>query len=267
MSMSMLGEAATGYYGLGISLIAPLILIPQAVGQVLYPKINEGIGNNANPKEMRLLVVTSAHALSIFLPAVIGALILIAPAIFHHVFPKYVPGLGSAQILILGSFFICLVRNGVNFLIATDRQYLLLKYVAISLITTVIGNLVLIRLGMGIEGIAISTAFSGALLTSLVWKSVFRGMGCDVRGQWKEIFDLYLPYIVLIALLGVPIMLIPGLLCLTDVGSFWHTAVFLGLYSGLVLLIPPLRQRLKEIYHLAILNIRARSQKVVRGIL
>jgi hypothetical protein len=67
--------------------------------------------------------------------------------------------------------------------------------------------------------------------------------------------------------LGVLIMLIPGLLCLTDVASFWHTAIFLGLYSGLVLLIPSLRQRLKEIYHLAILNIRARSQKVVRGIL
>lgn len=259
ISMSMLGKAATGYYGLGVSIISALILIPQTVGRVLYPRINEEIGKDSNQKKLSLLVITPAHTISLLLPILIGVLILTAPAIYYYVFPKYLRGLHSAQILLLGVFFVSLIRNGVNFLVALNKQNEVLSFALFSLAVNAAVNITLIRLGFDIEGLAAGTAASGALLTTLVWMSVFKNMGHDRFGQLKEIFNLYLPFILLLALLGAFAIVDPILLSEAGAHTIYYTLVFIALFSLMLFSVPVLSCRSRELYNLIRINAPLKS--------
>lgn len=201
ISMSLLGKTETGYYGLGVSIVSVLILIPQIIGRVLYPKINESVGKNLICDELYKLVVIPTKLLSMALPLLIGILLFSSPWIYKFMFPKYMPGLYSAQILFLGSFFLCLIRNGANFIISKDKQLTLLFYAAICLIANTAGSYFLIKIGMKLEGIAISTTISGLIFSILVWRSVFDLMGYSGKEQWKQVLQLMSPFILFISIL------------------------------------------------------------------
>jgi O-antigen/teichoic acid export membrane protein len=200
ISISFLGKAATGYYGLGVSLTSALILIPQAIGRVLYPKITEGTGRtqNANSNDvLQRFVFIPTRLLTLILPVLISSLIIIAPFMFSSLFPKYKPGLVSAQVLLFGSFFVCILRNGANFLVAIDKQNKLLMYSIITILLNIAGNVFFLNQGFGINGLAYSNGLAGFVLTSLVWKSVFEQAGYNKRNQLKTLGELYYPLAVL----------------------------------------------------------------------
>jgi O-antigen/teichoic acid export membrane protein len=247
VSMSMLGAAKTGYYGLGNSIISMLILIPQVVARVLYPKINEGVGKNLTQQDLSVFVVTPARGLSLILPLLTGILIFTAPPAYALIFPKYLPGLQSAQILLLGSFFTCMLSSGTNYLIAHNRLNVLLAYSLICLAANFTGNIVLVRLGLDINGIAVSACLSGALLTSLIWLAVFKNMGYSGFDQFKKLLSLFSPFFVG----GVPVVI-----CLffakdalmKPVISLMYASAFFLLYSMSAFTIPPFMKWIKELY-------------------
>lgn len=250
ISMSMLGKVATGYYALGIAIISTLTLIPQAVSQVLYPRVNEKLGETSCEQDLMGLIVAPARALTLLLPLMVGILILISPIIYLKILPQYGPGLTSAQILLLGSFFVCQIRGGTNFLIATNRQNVLIGYVLLSLAVNILGSIALVKLRFNIEGIAISTSFSVALLSSLIWKSVFKSMGFCKFDQFKEIFNLYLPFLVLLWFIGICILFSPNILTEYNMLSLWYVAIFIIFFLTVVYVISPLNKQAKEIYGL-----------------
>lgn len=260
ISMSMLGKTATGYYGLGVALVSIIILLPQAVGQVLYPRVNEKLGECSRQQDLSGLVIEPARALSLLLPVMIGVLVLISPIIYNQVLPKYSNGLASAQILLLGSFFVCLIRTGTNFLIATNKQNILLRYFLLSLAVNIAGNITLVKLGLNIEGIAISTSISGALLTTLVWKSVFQSMGFSRFDKFKGLFGLYLPFMLLLGIIGICMLVLPNLLTETGVLSLIHSIIFICLFSTILCTVPPFSKCVKEIYHLLKTNVKTKRQ-------
>ena len=250
VSMSMLGKTATGYYGLGGSIVSMIVLIPMAVGAVLYPKVSEGLGKSLGKDDMALLVITPAQALSLFLPAAIGVLILLSPVIYHVVFPKYVNGLLSAQILLLGAFFSCLIRTGANFMIANDEQNRLILYVAISLITVVATSISFVKIGFDIAGIALGTALSGMVFTTLIWKAVFKHFGYNLTGQLKQLFNLYSPFLLLLGLLGIFVLVAPDVLVSSGYSAIIFTVIFMVLFIAIIIFSPPFSKTSREIFQL-----------------
>jgi O-antigen/teichoic acid export membrane protein len=202
MSMWMLGKEATGYYGLGASIVAALVLIPMVVGRVLYPKVNEEVGKDADRLTLEAYVVAPARALALVLPPLIGVLIILVPDLYRIVFVKYLPGAQSAQILLAGAYFACLIRSGVNYLVAIDKQNGVLAIVGASLSVNVILSFILVKAGLGINGIAIGMTVSCLALTSLLWKSVFVQLGFSGRNQALRLFHLYLPFCICIVFAG-----------------------------------------------------------------
>lgn len=193
VSMSMLGESATGYYGIGMALATAFLLLPDAINQVLYPSINEEYGRSANPRKLAPLVVDPGRIMSLFLPFLAWISVIVLPFIFTLVVPKYRPGLVAAQLLIVGALYSGITRGGSNLLISINRQWLLLGYIAGCLVTNLCFNILLVKLGLGIDGIAISTCFSSALLTASIWLSVFAALGLDVRGRIRSTLALFAP--------------------------------------------------------------------------
>lgn len=250
VSASFLGKEMTGHYCLGISFVSMLALIPGAVSRVLYPKINEGIGKNMSSEQLSSLVISPVRTLSMVIPALIGGLIIIVPTIYTFLFPKYFPGLHSAQLLLLGFFFAGLIGNGANYLIAKNKQNILFVFVLISLVAHAVCAVYFVRIGLSIEGVAISTGLAAALLVTLIWRLVLKNMQYNTVDQWQGLLGLYSPFILMLALLFIFQMIFPMFLHSIGIVSIIYMFLFLVSYLAIVFLFPPYNKWCKEIYSL-----------------
>jgi len=221
VSSSILGRTMTGYYGFGLTIASAVVLFPQAISRVIYPKVSEKFGEISEPSKVFKYIIIPSQAFGLVLPLVIGLIVLALPYIFINIMPKYREGLTAAQVLLLGSFFVSFVRNGINFLVAVERQRLLMKCVVASLILSAILSLGLVHLGYGIVGLAIASSCSSALFTSLIWVSIFHNTGFDLRASIRELFYLYIPFCISIALLAC-------LICLTPISTIGSVGVFVS---------------------------------------
>ncbi len=142
-----------------------------------------------------------------------------------------------------------MLSSGTNYLIAHNRLNVLLAYSLICLAANFTGNIVLVRCGLDINGIAISACLSGALLTSLIWLTVFKNMGYSGLDQFKKMASLFSPFfvgsipVVICLFFAKDTLMKPGI-------SLMYAAAFLLLYSASVFTIPPFMKWIKEIYSL-----------------
>ncbi len=200
ISISLLGRTATGYYSLGVSIVSLIVLIPAAIGQVLYPQVSEKVGRNAGRESLMRYVVYPAQILSLVVPLILGVMLLLTPFVLRQFFPRYTPSISPAQILLTGAFFICFIKNGVNYLVATDKQSTVFMYVVVSLLVNVAVTVAAVKMNFNIRGIAAGTVTGSLLLTTLIWKSVFKRFGYPLRRQWEKIFQLYAPCFIMTAI-------------------------------------------------------------------
>jgi Na+-driven multidrug efflux pump len=132
------------------------------------------------------------------------------PVLYRDIFIKYYPGLLSAQVLIMGISFLCIIRGGINYLVSTNKQHKILYYMVICISINVILNYILVKIGLSIFGISVSTVISGLVLSALVWNCVFIGMMYSRKNAFIEIAKLFMPIIVMISIV-IPIITIAPL--------------------------------------------------------
>ena len=249
VSAYFLGKTATGYYGLGLSFVTLILQISMSVNRVFYPKISESIGKGFDKQSLSKLVIIPAQILSLIVPVIMGVLVLMLPFIYQNFFPKYIPGIISAQIILLGSFFLCLAGNGVNFLIAHNRQSILLLIVLISTFFNVLCAIFLIKIGFNIEGIAISTVTATAILTTLVWKTVLKELDFSLHNLLKGLVKLYLPFLLVLGLVMIIIKFAHHSFLSNINTGIIEISTFVVLYSLIVLVIPTYRIIIIEFYN------------------
>ena len=180
VAVSLLGRNLAGYYGLGISIVAVFALLPQSISRVLYPRINEKRGETCRDEDLFGIIVTPTRIVGSVLAAASGAAAVVMPSIYHML-PKYTPGLASGQILLLLCIFRLTTTNGVNFLVATNRQGRLCSFVIASLFVGIAASYASVKLRLGIEGLAASTGVSSLLLP--------RWSGFRYFGAWDSVSE------------------------------------------------------------------------------
>jgi O-antigen/teichoic acid export membrane protein len=238
VSVSLLGKGPTGYYGLGISVVSMAALLPQSISRVLYPRINEKLSETCCERDLFRMIVIPTRIIALVLAATAGVAVIVMPVVYHRVLPKYLPGLASGQILLLLCVFRLTTTNGVNFLIATNRQVRLCLFVIVSLCVGTAAAYASVRLGLGIEGLAASTGVSGLLLALLVWRSVFCGMGFTFRKQVEEIVKLYVPFVLGLSVLGFGILAVPGFLVQASALTIPYALGFAVIFTCALFVLP-----------------------------
>ena len=240
VSMWCLGRTATGYYALGTSIASAITMIPLALGRVLYPRISEQIGKNVSPATLGLLVLKPTQILSLFLALGIGMIVCMLPLVYLQLLPKYSPGLVSAQILMVACYFLSLPRNGVNYLIATNRETELLVLLTFGILFAVLSCAVLAKTGLNIAGIALGTLAGSLLLSTMIWHRVLLSIGVSVSDQVKELFLLYVP--LLLSLVACAVSISVGSLYAESrvVSTLLSEAVFVLCYFGMLSIPSPL---------------------------
>jgi O-antigen/teichoic acid export membrane protein len=175
------------------------------IGRVLYPKINEEIGKS-DTGDMGKFVVVPARLLSLVVAMALGALVIITPLLITTYFKKYLPAINCTILLLLGGFFVSLNQNGINYLVAANKQRSLLYFIVTALSVNVIVCFGFIKAGFGIIGIALGQNISSVVFTSLIWYSVFFHLKYPIRNCFYYLLKLYLPFIITGLCLGALIL-------------------------------------------------------------
>jgi O-antigen/teichoic acid export membrane protein len=230
----LLGAKAVGYYFFGVSVAGLLALVPMVVGRVLYPKVSKQFGQASDFDSMKRLVLAPTMALGALLVNLQAVLLIAMPFVYDVLLPKYRPGLLAGEILLVGSFFGCLLRNGANYLIAANHERVFLKYIVATLIFNVVSDVSLVKLGLGIEGVALGTSLAGMFLTTLVWRRVFKGLGLKPIAARSALLGVYLPLILLLGGVGMVHLICPQALRVFGGASIAAGVALLACVNGLL---------------------------------
>jgi O-antigen/teichoic acid export membrane protein len=135
-----------GIYGVGMLIFNSMMLLPQVIGQVLYPKIVELVSKEKY-KEIYNLFWKTNSTLAIVMGIIVTFLFFVFPWFIENYMPDYKAGILTGQILLLGIFPLTLMGFSANYFNAAQRQSV---YIGIQILTIVI-NIVLSFLFLSIE--------------------------------------------------------------------------------------------------------------------
>jgi O-antigen/teichoic acid export membrane protein len=210
MVITFLDETQLGYLGLALLLVSVVSLIPAMASQVLYPRINYHFGNTGrNIEALRSYVLIPPVILSCLLPLVIGPLYLILPIVVETFLPAYTPGVTAARIVAVGIFFYGILGLTDYFLVTTGKLKQYALFGCVALVFNIILDYSFIRMGYGIEGIALG----GTLLTYFFYSCIVIGYALShytqQYGDWIRFFSqLWTPFIYMLILLCAVEMLV-----------------------------------------------------------
>ncbi len=165
-----IGFEVLGLYSVALMTLNYLTAVPNSVGVVTIPHLQEKYGETGNSAELRgyLKKVDAGYsALMIFL---IGGAWILVPWLIRMVLPKYVDGIPALQALSLSSFFMAMAQAGyAPFLYVIRKHNSLLLLTTISCLVAAGSNAVALYLGYGLLGIAVATVFSSFFYYSLLF--------------------------------------------------------------------------------------------------
>jgi len=154
---SFLSLKEVGYYSISSIVIAPIYIVTSTVSVVLFTHLNEKYGSDTSPAVVRKHFEVPLHIVSTIFPILIGLGLLILPDVIRLALPKYIPGIVSAQILLVGVYFQTTSSFTANAIFLLNQQKKTALSFALSGIFISIMGYIAILMGFGIKGVALSS--------------------------------------------------------------------------------------------------------------
>jgi len=160
----MLGITAVGYYSLALMGKNYVVGLYNNFGIVTIPRILEAYGRDEKVESIKKFVTSTTEAIAFLFPPFLGVIFIISPIFVKLVLPNFVPGILAMQILLFDVFFQSCSPQIEPFLIALNKQKNLIPIMVVTIIFSFGINYFLVKIGLGINGVAIGTS-----LVSLVY--------------------------------------------------------------------------------------------------
>lgn len=160
MIIKMMGPAQLGYYSIAVLALTYVHNFPKLLGIVIFPTMQEEYGKSNSRERILDYVKQPSLILAFILPATLAAAYFAMPILVKYVLPKYILGIDSMKILLLGCFFISLVPLSQNFLISVNKQLMLVPITSIAVAAGIGLNYFFIKAGYGIAGVALGTSLA-----------------------------------------------------------------------------------------------------------
>ncbi len=157
MIAKFLGFHSLGLYSIAVMAMGNISNFPNSVGIVLMPNFQEKYGETENKKDLQEYLEKSAYFFCDTMPLVIGAVWFIGPYFIHLVLPQFEGGVRAMQLLVMASFFLAADYPYGLFLVAIKKHLSMAGRMAIACLLAVCFNLLAIKSGWGLRGIALGT--------------------------------------------------------------------------------------------------------------
>ncbi len=173
----MMDSSALGNYSVALLVFSTMMLLPQVISQVYYPKIVTMVS-----KEEYQQIKQSYKRVNFFLLVtsliivLVGVLLL--PPVIRLLMPGYENGIVSAQILLVGLIPLTLVNYAANYFNATHNQKLYIKILVVCILVNILLSITLLLMYPDISMVAIGTSITFLLyfilMNSFFWKIIKR---------------------------------------------------------------------------------------------
>ena len=144
-----------GYYGLAIMAFVFSQQVPDAISQVIYPKLNLVFGQSSRIDKLDKVSILPSILLSIAMPLLIGTFIYILPFIVKAFLPAYVNGIVPAELIIIP-----IAIYGINILNTLFKIKILIIVLLCSIIGKVLCAYLFYKMGLGLDGIALASSLA-----------------------------------------------------------------------------------------------------------
>lgn len=180
--LRFLGTQSLGLYALAVSAVTFLLTLPDAVAYVLYPQLVQRYRQaNDDPAAIRDLIERAVRVIAVGTPALCAIAYLGADDVVEWVLPRFREGVPALRILCFSAAGLALANLASIVLMTTGRQLLLVPVAFGMSVFGVVLDLVAIRLGQGIRGVAWATfvtfVLNSAVLMTLAESALGRGFG------------------------------------------------------------------------------------------
>lgn len=156
-----------GNYGVGMLIFSSMMLLPQIIGNVMYPKIVELVSLKEYEKIKKYFWKTN-----IFLAIAMLLIIIIAfftvPFFITSFMPQYIESVRAAQFLIIGIYPLTLVGFSANFFNSIKSQKIYILIQLITIFCNIIISICLLRVNHSIDSVAIGTSSSFFIYAALM---------------------------------------------------------------------------------------------------
>ena len=158
--IKMLGAEKLGIYSVAIMMGNIIYNVSNMASVVLYPRFQEIYGKNDDKREVYRVMQKIIKL--IWFPLIILVLcgVVFLPYLVEILIPKYIAGITSMRILLCGIFFLSLSIFYRNYLVTINKQIISLFICIGVVILNLILNIIFVKIGLSIEGVALATSMS-----------------------------------------------------------------------------------------------------------
>jgi O-antigen/teichoic acid export membrane protein len=256
MIIKFLDKTALGYYSLPLLIAELLFYFPQTIAYVLFPDLLERVGksktsviednlennenkeisgnkqinkNKDNKEEIKAFLFAPLLVLAFLMPIVIGLTYITAPFFIQLILPEYIPGIPVLFVIVPAIFFMGFSSICGIFLIGLNKEKVYLTHQVIMISLAILLNYVALSNGYGIVGVAVATAISFFLYSTIMLYLSLKNYVSGFVGLLKKYIHLYSPIVY--------VMIILKLFALFEFQNVWYELINIIAKSFLFILL------------------------------
>ena len=194
--LGYLGARGLGYYSLGVLALTMLFYLPDSVGFVMYPELLKAYRQGGDrPAAIRERVLTTLGVLSIVMPALCGLAFVFARQAVLILLPKFLPGVTAMRVLCFGAAALAIARISSITLVTLRRQRLLFPAALSVVVLAAAADIVVLRAGQGIRGVAWATLAVYVLHGAIMLWLATTCLEISTAKRLRLLFRLFLPLV------------------------------------------------------------------------
>jgi O-antigen/teichoic acid export membrane protein len=196
-----LGLEMLGYYGLAVMALTFLLYAPDSVTYVLYPGLQKDYATaNRDPESIRERIERVLRASSLLVPALAAVAFLFSNPVVQYLLPKFTPGVPALRVLCFGAVGLAFSNFASVVLMTVGRQTLLIPGALLSVVAGAGFDLLAVKLGYGITGVAWATVATYSVSGAMLLVMALTGLALPPRRVLALLARLFLPLAVALAL-------------------------------------------------------------------
>ncbi|MFH1868830.1 MAG: oligosaccharide flippase family protein [Candidatus Omnitrophota bacterium] len=174
MIVKMLGVEQLGLYTIGLMVINQIAFMPRFINIVMFPHIQERYGAAKKISEIKEMILRPTYLISRLAPIIIIGLIFVIEPLVHYFISQFKEGLSAMKILAFGYFFMITNEMSSTLLYTINKQNFLIPFYILLTFLNIGFNYLFIRLGWGIEGVALGTSIAYFCFFAIVFSFAIR---------------------------------------------------------------------------------------------
>jgi len=208
MIAQYLPRSDLGYYQFGNSIALGVMMSIEALTFIFYPKFLNSFHYKTEEgmKEKKDSLIKIIYYMEYFSTLLILVGVLLVPIFIRFIMPNYSNSIIIATILLMGFCFKPITFLTSTFLVANDKQVILLPITFFAvLLLSILNYVLMITLGYGINGVVIATTIVFSIHSLILFIVIFRNFN-SLYNLWR--ITLFVLINVSVLLLGLPTLLL-----------------------------------------------------------